>query len=805
MDDDDGMEKFSVNDADLDFAMNPGKYRRRQTKEQAALGIWAGGSSDEDEVARPAFGKKRPNYNAPVNFVSGGIKVGNKIEREDGAGPPTNNMGPKMEEDSPIELNFNKKQKSAPPPQKKQKGANVFAGMRSSTVNSTVDSAQMDDWLTKSGKGNVLQNMMKKMGWEEGKGLGKQKQGITEPVQAALRPERGAVGAYGKEVSSAGPRFGESPADAQKRIASTWKKTTKVKTVYRTVDDVINDGGSIRALKGTSVSKVIDMTGPEQRVYSGYDAFSLKTKAEAEDEPRGRFDVPELTHNINLLLDLTEEDIRRTNHQLGVLKDSTVALEHDYDRAKEEMDRAQGDYDRMKSVFNLLDDFSSKPKPSMVECEKLFQRPRSEFPMEYRLYQLDAAAVPLVLPLIQAFFARWRPLEPDQTTQGIEMMKRWRETLATSDTKMFPAQAVAMDKLAAFDRLMWDRWMPAIRRAVLQWEPRTQHHQLIDVVEHWLPIMPNWMKENLLDRIIVPKIEQTAQQWNPLTDPVPIHSWLIPWLDIMGDRLVPVFAPIRQALAHALKMWTPLDPGALVMLTPWKGVWAQGTMSAFCNMNIVPALEKMFVTMNLNPVDNPTCPEFGAVLQWRKLINDDILVNIINRYFFPRWFDQVCAWLDSAPGDRAVVNDVLTWYNEWKGRFPQDLVDKFPTITENLKRAMVAIHASSQGRRVGGAPAQPIHQTPPPPPPPMPVRPPPMPAMPTVQLTLREILEREAGAYDITFTPQPGRQKDGHQVFWFGTLSIYISAGVVYMYDPANFEWYPTTIQRLLQYNNAVA
>jgi tuftelin-interacting protein 11 len=44
------------------------------------------------------------------------------------------------------------------------------------------------------------------MGYEQGKGLGKSKQGIVEPVKAVLRPGRGAVGAYGSEAK--GPKFG---------------------------------------------------------------------------------------------------------------------------------------------------------------------------------------------------------------------------------------------------------------------------------------------------------------------------------------------------------------------------------------------------------------------------------------------------------------------------------------------------------------------------------------------------------------------------------------------------------------------
>lgn len=45
---------------------------------------------------------------------------------------------------------------------------------------------------------DIVKGMMEKMGWEEGKGLGKDSQGISEPIQAKERPKHMGLGFTGR-------------------------------------------------------------------------------------------------------------------------------------------------------------------------------------------------------------------------------------------------------------------------------------------------------------------------------------------------------------------------------------------------------------------------------------------------------------------------------------------------------------------------------------------------------------------------------------------------------------------------------
>lgn len=60
---------------------------------------------------------------------------------------------------------------------------------------------------------------------------------------------------------------------------------------------------------------------------------------------------------------------------------------------------------------------------------------------------------------------------------------------------------------------------------------------MIELLETWMPVLPTWVMENILDQLVLPRLMQEVENWNPLTDTMPIHAWLHPWLPLMGKSV----------------------------------------------------------------------------------------------------------------------------------------------------------------------------------------------------------------------------------------------------------------------------
>lgn len=319
------------------------------------------------------------------------------------------------------------------------------------------------------------------MGFEPGKGLGKKLQGISAPVEAHLRKGRGAIGAYGPEKLAKVPekKIDEDEEEAKefKVKLSQWRKgdgvgggKRKVRYHYRSVDQVLEDGKTRPNRKAPIISqisrvKVIDMTGPEQRVLSGYHAIAGGQKRPDDSHTvvdkklSGNFSLPELQHNLNLLVDMCEQDIVRNDRRTRNLNDRVVALENEGKNITKVVDQHEQLIETLQSVLSIVDKLADQnDEMTLRETAESFRRLQTKHYEEYKIYELGELASSFVAPKVKEHLANWNPLA--QPKQPMSLMKEWKDILDTGTSTL---QSRGMQP---YDQLVWNAWMPSIRGAV---------------------------------------------------------------------------------------------------------------------------------------------------------------------------------------------------------------------------------------------------------------------------------------------------------------------------------------------------
>ncbi|XP_011860143.1 PREDICTED: tuftelin-interacting protein 11-like [Vollenhovia emeryi] len=815
----DEVESFEITDYDLDNEFNTARPRRKLSKKQQMLGIWAD-DSDEDELsARPSFktfNKGPKNYTAPVNFVAGGIQQAGK---------------PKEKEDEDDEEDKEEREAKHSSSSSEDERPNSSKSRTSFSLNLDSDIAglrkkrnQVNPMLMKSGMGSwevhtkgIGAKLLLQMGFEPGKGLGKQLQGISAPVEAHLRKGRGAIGAYGPEKTPKIPEKkkdddGEEAKESKSKV-SQWRKSDsnkkKVRYCYRSVDQVL-ENGKLKPNRKLPVSsdmsrvKVIDMTGPEQRILSGYHAIAGgqqcpdETVITSDKKSKINFALPELQHNLDLLVDMCEQDIIQNDRRMRHLNDRVIALEAEKKNLSKVLDQHSQLIDTLENVHVIVDKLMNETNElSLQEVAEAFRNLQDNYYEEYKMYEIDELASSFVAPKIKDYLLNWNPLM--QPKQPMKLFQQWKDILENGTSTTLQTRT-----MPSYDQLVWNAWMPSIRGAIQQWTCR-QPEPLIELVEHWMPLLPNWILENILDLLVLPKLTLEVEEWNPLTDTVPIHTWIHPWLPLLRNRLDTLIYPIiRRKLGSALGGWHPSDRSARLMLQPWAEVFSKGDMESFLVKNIIPKLQVALSELVINP-HQQHLDQWNWVYEWKDLIPVHIMAGLLDKIFFPKWLHILAIWLNNSPN----YDQVTTWYMGWKGMLNDKLLAE-PIIKDHFKRALDMMNRAVTGPQSHqpGALEQVSYLT----------------SLERTQTTMsqmaliaqprmerlaevrnvpqvpqgfKDLVQKKCEERGILFMPIPNRYKEAKQVYKVGNVQAYIDSNVLFVCHNGT-NWMPTHLNALL-------
>lgn len=246
----DEVIRFEITDHDLDteFSSRRGKAL---TKEQKIYGIWANDDSDEENRKSFKSSKESKNYSAPIDFVSGGVNKDKKeVDEELNKRQTTSKIDKDSSDSEEDDFTFSRPSFSQEPAKSfTTEITGDIAGLRrkKDASQSTLTDRGVGNW-EKHTKG-IGAKLLLQMGFQPGKGLGKDLQGISTPVEAHLRKGRGAIGAYGPEKKTRVAPLIESKSTKEENKQEQngdgkWKKMSENKSRYyfRSVDDVIERG-----------------------------------------------------------------------------------------------------------------------------------------------------------------------------------------------------------------------------------------------------------------------------------------------------------------------------------------------------------------------------------------------------------------------------------------------------------------------------------------------------------------------------------------------------------------------------------
>ncbi|CAK9298271.1 unnamed protein product [Gordionus sp. m RMFG-2023] len=617
------MEKFEITEDDIGFAFNTQAPRRRMTKEQHTYGIWADDDDDENTYKGTSISGRRlfaaKSYSTPIGFISGGVTQPNTQ-------PPTGKDSEEETVEENVDANYSDDEMYVPPKKTMFKVKNYNYQQE--------DQSSLGDW-EKHTKG-IGQKLLLQMGYQAGKGLGKHGQGRTEPVEAVKRKGKGAIGAYGPEANKADKPKQDKDGVGGRNFkgasikGSGWKKeqdkrSTKDRSLKPSFDynkigadskDSLpfwSDNYSQKNIDSTKSIKVIDMTGKETKILTGYESISRRLNKPSEPSSnastlnsRVNFDLPELRHNLDILMRQSENALNLNKKRLAYEDNQRQNLIEKRHKLEQTIVNTKDETKRLVKLLTFMDRFINPDENifrNLDECKILLDMFKIEFNNEFKLYDLKNIITAIVFPMLKNVLETWEPLE--QPEYAIDILLEWKRILRDMEidlslnTNIFSQSDESPDEIT-FQKMLWYIWMPKIRKDIQQkWDPRNSD-KLINLIECWSDILPPWLKHNLLDQLIIPKLHSELQEWDPLTDVVPIHSWIHPWLPYIGSDADPqdwlhsqLTPTIRSKLASALSRWHPSDRSAKALLTPWKDVFTYRDFEALLIKHVLTKLNDL--------------------------------------------------------------------------------------------------------------------------------------------------------------------------------------------------------------------
>ncbi|KAK0598821.1 hypothetical protein LWI29_038289 [Acer saccharum] len=279
------------------------------------------------------------------------------------------------------------------------------------------------------------------MGYKGG-GLGKNEQGIVTPIKAKIRPKNMGMWFNDFKVTSPPEEFsGLENLEEKKSVGQEklWKQTRarNKEEEYITVEEMLEKMQE----QGFEVvdQKVIDMQWPHVRILTNLENLDVEEKAREFD-----VSMPELQHNVRLIVDLAELDIQKIDKDLRNEKETASSLLLEKEKLEKMVAEQKQQLDSMKKIVDVLGQVETESSFGTITLDSLanyFSDLERTYGDDYKLYNLFCIACSFVLPLFKRAFQGWDPLQ--NLSHKLDEMLMWKDFLDKWDVSTLYMQLVS--------------------------------------------------------------------------------------------------------------------------------------------------------------------------------------------------------------------------------------------------------------------------------------------------------------------------------------------------------------------------
>jgi len=538
---------------------------------------------------------------------------------------------------------------------------------------------------------------------------------------------------------------------------------------------------------------IIDMRSKETKVLSNLN--SINDTINYEDDGLFTSNAQlgiEFLYNLNQIYEHVQTEVDKDSRSYSIQSKRIDAIKQNIHEIENQLDRDQPRLDRLEKLYKVLERVyeTQQRSPDAVTIDaiiRLFQTLYTSFTEEFRLFGILQLLPSMVDPIIQNKIKDWEPLEDPFVVT--DLFNAWSTLISFYDDN--GESSLRSDVIIVQESIGNKVLVPLIQRAITNsWDCR-KPDACVHLVTGLKQVISVSMFEQFIETVILPKLTAAVEAWNPQED-IHIHTWLHPWLPLLGSKLSVLYPEIRRKISKRLGDWHPSDNTAQSMLQPWTTIFDKTSLCNLVIRSIVPKLIVCIRGMTIDPTKDDDLKQFQWIVLWHQIIPHMHFISLLAGELFPRWLLALGKCLSSYNDNGIQWQTIVNWYLKWKALFPQEvLVDeeiiRYLNVALEMMASALDSSSSSPNKCIRGymksleecsyfqllemkrlkaditERLQNLNYK----------------ATTTYDVKFHEVIESFATENDIEFYLTE-RKTDDHNIYKFGLLDIFIDSNVIF-------------------------